>query len=301
MAKTVAQVFGMDNVKAVAPQKRTMDLIVPRTNVINSEQLLGIEVEVENYNGQVSWLDHCWNSHNDGSLRNNGIEFVTRVVAAHSAPCLLQNLMEEVLNKDCCFSPRTSIHVHFNMLPYSVDQVKNMVMLYTCFEPLFFRFIGRGRQKNIYCVPLIDTTMLQSFERVSLRDVAGRWVKYSSLNLLPLTTQGTIEARHMHGTFDTTKLCIWIRLWCKLIDYCLKQEITTVRKMIAGFDARTDYGTVLHNIFGNDIEYVKFREYPDIEKSIGVVKTCFVSPQTTTIILGDRNLEKADYFLFKAK
>lgn len=301
MAKTVGQAFGMEQPKVVSMSKRTSELVIPKTSAIDSSQEIGIEVEVENFQSNNYEQDYCWVNHNDGSLRNNGIEFVTRVVKASDSPYLLVDLMDKFLHKDCCFSPRTSIHVHFNMIPYTVDQVKNIVLLYSCFEPLFFRFTGRGRQKNIYCVPLIDTTLIQHFERSGLREVAARWTKYSSLNLLPLTTQGTIEARHMHGTFDVNKISIWIRLWCKLIEYCVKNEVTAVRKLIAGMSNTTDYGTLLRDIFGDDVQYMKYREFPDIERSVSTVKTAFVNPNTPGVLIGERDLEKAAYFLFKAK
>jgi len=300
MAKTVSQVFGMENIGHSELGKVAAVLEVPSTNVITSDQMLGIEVEVENYDA-VGKVDSVWRAHGDGSLRNGGTEFVTQPIKACDAPKALQNLLKDFLSPNCCFSPRTSVHVHFNMLPYSVDVVKNITMLYACFEPLFFRFTGRGRAKNIYCIPIVETSTLHHFERYALRDVAGRWSKYTSLNLLPLTTQGTIEARHMHGTFDVQKLCIWIRLWCKLIEYCLKNEVTTVRKLIAGMELETDYQQLLNQIFGDDAVHLKYRDWMDIEASVTTVKTAYTNIDTQSRVLAERDLEKGAYFTFKAK
>lgn len=262
---------------------------------IDSDQEIGIEVEVENHaiNKHPTSL---WMNKGDGSLRNNGVEWITMPVAARWAPHALKDLLGESLNQDCCFSPRTSIHVHFNMQKFDTAQVIDVVLLYTALEPLFFKYTGRGRIKNIYCVPLMDTSLITGMNSSTLGHIIDGWSKYTGLNILPLRELGTIEARHMHGTFDHRKVVIWIRLWIKLMEYCRKQGTPAIRRLLLELGPNTDYQQLLNDIFGVvDAGYLKYESPKDLARSVNVVKRAFLTP-TLWQTLVKQVTKTSDYF-----
>lgn len=276
MPKTILESFGLNKVT-------TYDASIhyakkgPLTEVIDSDIEVGIEVEVENH-----IMTHnpapVWVSKGDGSLRNNGVEWITHPMAARWAPHALADLLGSALSKDCCFSPRTSIHVHLNMQSFEVSHVTDAVLLYTVFEPLFYKFTGRGRIKNIYCVPLMDTNLITSMNTQQLARSIELWSKYTGLNIMPIRELGTIEARHMHGTFDHRKIVIWIRLWTKLLEYVRKTGTAAIRRMLLDLHQFTDYQQLLTSIWGTtDSMYLKYESWNDISRSVNVVKRAFLT------------------------
>lgn len=245
--------------------------------IVSSTCLVGIEVEVENAVGMVRSINPVWSTEADGSLRNNGIEFISRIIQAKDAPAAIHNLMNETLTDACCFSPRTSIHVHLDMSDKELGTSIDLALLYTCFEPLFYRFVGRGRMNNIYCVPIFKTRLIDQLAKNRADGKISRWTKYTGLNLLPLTKQGTVEFRHMHGTFDVRKVALWIRLITKLRDYVVATDSKSLRGMVLEFDETSDYRSLLFKIFDRDVEFLKYRGFSDIAASIDATKQAFAS------------------------
>ncbi len=146
----------------------------------------------------------------DGSLRNNGKEFLL-------PPATKQDLSDKFykFHRDVVvigeepFSARTSTHVHINMQQSTDQQTKNFLFLYAIFEPLAFAFVGDQRQQNIHCVPLWYTHM-PSYYKLNLPSIVSKWHKYTAFNLLPLSDKGTIEFRHLEGTSDVGRFSTWL-------------------------------------------------------------------------------------------
>lgn len=290
---TIREMYGLNPVKVFDPTKyyRGRESIEP----CKSTRSIGIEVEVENHAVKTHPDSGVWSNEPDGSLRNNGTEYITRPIAASFASLALQELLGQCLDeKECCFGPRTSIHIHVNMQDVAPNIVEDIILLYSVFEKLFFRFTGRGRIKNIYCVPLIDTECLNSMLTKELNATRGGWSKYSALNLLPIAEYGTIEFRHMHGTFDMKKVSIWIRLLTTLCDYVIGKG--GVREELKKMSQAYDFAGLLTVIFDKDAEYLKFHHVTDVMQGLGRMKTAFTNPNITTALLKARDL-KSPYFV----
>lgn len=261
---------------------------------IDSNEIIGIEVEVENING-VGRIRSMWQSKHDNSLRNNGVEFVSLPIRASDAPAALYSLMTETLGKDACFSPRTSVHVHLNFTDNEPEDVFNMVMLYAVFERLFYKMVGRQRIKNIYCVPLTETNLIPL---MALRGAKPDfWHKYAGLNLKPLADYGTVEFRHMHGTADVQKLCVWIDLITKLKAYCLKQGSSHLRPLIASMDDNFDFEKLLREIFGSTADYLKYTALDDVRFTYPVAKILVTKTGTTQLTLAREVSADSEYFM----
>lgn len=293
---TIRELFGQN---LVQPFKVTGLAAIAPPVKIESSEMVGIEIEVENVPRNAmdgNGLNRVWQITGDGSLRNNGAEFITRPIMASDAPRALEFLLTNYLGAGCCYSPRTSTHVHLNMQDFTETQVYDTVLLYTVFEKLFFKFAGRGRAKNIYCVPLYDTDLLtQLVEKSTARN---GWSKYTSLNLLPLQTYGTIEFRHMHGTRDTTKLSLWIALITKLKEYVRAHSTADIRSDIARMDDGYAYDELLKNIFGPYAEYLKYEGLHEI--TYLPAKQALTSGNTVKRIL-NACVYESDFFKFKGQ
>lgn len=171
----------------------------------------------------------------DHSLRNNGKEFISycgltgqQVLAG--VKFLFSELGPFATTPDPSY--RTSLHVHVNVLDFTVEEIKKVVLWYAFLEPMFFNMSG-NRNKNIFCVPLKDTYFSlakilnsgredKNQDKVSLYDYGhdgkgyffdwaiSRWMKYCAFNLLPIRTIGTIEFRHHAGSIDYNEIENWV-------------------------------------------------------------------------------------------
>jgi hypothetical protein len=296
MSKTVREYFGLN---AVAVQDCSK-IYGASADVIDSDLAVGIEVEVESFTAARNPNGNVWILKGDGSLRNNGVEFITMPISARYAPAALDDLLGKSLSKDCCFSPRTSIHVHVDMQSFETNQVMDVVLLYTLLESLFYKYAGRGRIKNIYCVPVFDTSMLRGqAARNHLGATTDAWSKYSGLNLLRLKDLGTMEFRHMHGTFDAHKVSIWIRLITKLCTFARNAGSEYIRKLCQSAEGAIDVPNLLRDVFGSDADYLKYRSFEDVRRGLDAVRLAFVSDKSFQTYRENAQAKRGAYFVAK--
>jgi len=184
-----------------------------KTHTEVSEQLYGIECEIESVRSHERIHTDLWEVKTDGSLRNNGLEFVSPPVPLSQAVVSFEHLHAKLIHHELAtkFSPRTSIHVHANCKNLDEKQVKNIILFYALFEEAFFLMVEPSRRDNIHCVALTDTHLSSRYHQ-PLGDLWSSWSKYTALNIKPLGTFGTIEFRHSHGHDDLRMFSDWLKV-----------------------------------------------------------------------------------------
>ena len=171
---------------------------------------MGCEFEIEDIKDHGAAAQYV-NIESDGSLRNNGYEYITKPLVVADVLQAFKDVHKEVKYGENAFTERTSIHVHVNCCNLTEEEVRNIVLLYALFEEGFFAMVTPGRRDNIHCVALTET-FLPGIYRTPLRTMGNKWHKYTALNLKPLAEQGTVEFRHMHGHGDYQLFAEWISL-----------------------------------------------------------------------------------------
>jgi len=161
----------------------------------------------------------------DGSLRNNGLEFVTRPVTYQRSLELFDYLHDNLKLGPEPYTPRTSTHVHVNVASMTGPQLKHFVLLYALFEPVFFAYAGEKRKHNIHCVPL-SYTLLPKYYNCSISTLIDSWSKYTAFNLKPVKTQGTVEFRHLFGTGDKKVYQRWLTMLMELWSFAFTRKTT---------------------------------------------------------------------------
>lgn len=176
---------------------------------------MGVEEELEGFTAEdiqtaSRHLAPLWTSHQDGSLRNGGVEFVTNGGLGgqdlYSAFERLTHLLANVVEYQDTF--RCSTHMHVDMLDFTVPQVVNFLLVYTACEPYLFEHCGQYRRSSNFCVPVGDSlpfhkTLISTlYEDCVATRYSGRYTnKYTALNLQPLFGSdrvrpiGTVEFR----------------------------------------------------------------------------------------------------------
>ena len=240
----------------------------PITNRLNNTPALGIELEYERF----EWEDipedeelslEYWVAATDGSLRDNGVELVSRPLFFDEVENALTEAEAVVGAFGAESSTRCGLHIHMNMRPYSIGQVWSLACLYAIIEPALFQTYAKGREDSIYAVPLWMNTRQQE---ALFRDICHvrnenlepqqpchtvQNSKYASLNFSSLAYFGTLEMRQPYCTNDFEAIRSWIdfvkRLYMKGISSHNPDHIITQYE-VYGLDQ-------LHiEIFGEVIE-----------------------------------------------
>lgn len=225
---------------------------LPSYPVVDKATYLGIEIEVENVL-QYAHSTPYWTMKEDGSLRNNGKEFITPPIRAHRVEQAVTTLLNSDLNMSVDFSERTSIHIHMNVRTLTPSQLYSLIMIYIMYEKAIFNFIGHSRDQNIFCNPLHTTTEANLFTNLEtdLYNCSRRWNKYTALNLNPITMMGTIEFRHMHGTKDIHKIMSWINMLLSMKKYVLKTDNDYIAQRILRMNTSSEYQGFCNEVFGS--------------------------------------------------
>lgn len=203
----------------------------------------GIELEYENVDlpGRNPRL---WTTTGDGSLRNNGVEFVSSVLSREEMPQAL-DLVEEFLRPlRPNPSPRCGIHVHLNMRPHTVGQLFSFLTAYVLLEPSIFQHFCPERLTSSFCVPLYKNNNVLSRaheavqsarrgERLPLSNLVNT-SKYSAMNLASLLRFGTVESRQLPATTDFRLLRRWINMLTRLYDNSVRY--TDPARVVAIYD-----------------------------------------------------------------
>ena len=246
----------------------------PPSNLILPEHVIGIEFEVENWTSEADRaLQSRFGEHTcicvaDGSLRNNGMEIVTKPMMAKDAMAFAKTFFD-LLPDNVDFSPRTSTHIHVNVRDFNTDQVTALVATYVCVERLLYKFVGNSRSKGIFCVPIIDSSLPSVMHNnTDLRVISNYWMKYSGLNLKPISKYGTVEFRHLGGTQDYTRLVDWLNLILGIVKFATENSLERVLERIYNLNSNSEYLLLLYDLYGpelasklvGDSDYVKYME-----------------------------------------
>lgn len=207
----------------------------------NADQdMVGIEIEYENSQSRSLSLenDGYWFLKLDRSLRNSGIEIVSR-------PLLLTELDAALSIANRCVSrtsldagPRCGLHIHINMLNTRLIDFYALAAQYALMEPTIFHEFAPLRERSAFCVPIYDQPFCYRQIFKDIQSARGKQVfhegnyitkheysplyftlstsKYSALNLGAFQQFGTLEFRQHPSTRDFGAIRRWIEFLCRL-------------------------------------------------------------------------------------
>jgi hypothetical protein len=236
----------------------------------NTSDFIGVEIEIEGcepdhgmasrrmlaaHLSSPSTLAGVWQVKRDGSLRNNGLEYVTVPIHASSLEFILTQLYAYLRQSypTCDFSDRCGIHIHTDCTGMSAQNLLDFLKLYIIFENPIFNFIGEERKGSNFCVPLhnfqpsrwFDHTQLSN-ERILHNIPSLDQAKYSALNPCRLVDLGTLEFRHLEGTWDVQRVVTFASIIQRMKYYAMSsgnsqriEEFITTANTISNFDQFT--------------------------------------------------------------
>lgn len=218
-------------------------------------QRFGIELEVENGSIPDAFSSqNFWTYIEDGSLRNSGLEFVSRPLASDELDVALRLFYGWMGRMDYTGSVRTSTHVHVNVLDHTMEELGAVLAAYSIVEPLLFKVCGSEREECIYCVPWYRADEQVGLAAQAINQQRSRYFgnacKYSSLYLEPLVRFGTLEFRHAPLFREQREIRLWIDL-IRRIAYDSIATWGTAEAVLQAYDNGCD--AFLNELFGEQL------------------------------------------------
>lgn len=268
MNKTIHELLGIAN-----PLPKNFPRALPQ-QIPYAPLLYGVELEIESVGDPEQWKVPGIVYERDGSLRNNGMEFITSPMTYSNLKYCLATFFTKNPITPANYSERTSIHVHTNCLNLTWEQVKALCLVYQVLEKLLFVWVGGDRDKNIFCVPWHQTNLTYKALKDD-HDVTKfrNWQKYTALNLLPLYTQGTVEWRHMYGHCDVQKILLWCQIINHIYAYVSVTSLEDVKKHIMTLNVSSEYNTLLTAIFKDLATHFLALPNYEMELEAGILNT----------------------------
>ena len=267
-------------------------LVLPKT-------LIGVEVEIEGMaailntlhsrkrsnpalsmykDNRGNWMfgGGFWQIKTDGSLRNNGVEFVTDKLFGEDLIHALDELGEFLLDNSCSISDRCGIHVHIDVRDLKPEEYERLILDYIIFEKILFKYCGINRQNNLYCLPFCRS---DHYKRV-MSDIShsiksgkkfvgfiSNFERYSALNLAATSKYGSLEFRQLPTTTDMSRVLDWINIIMCLKKNCFDNNSDNLHKEIS----KHGFSNYLEHIFGKHSSILDDSE-PDILEGIRLVQ-----------------------------
>jgi len=284
--------FMFEKNRNVFSYAESRDFVEPRT-------IIGVEVELEGmheasgfaHNGVPRRVDTglfsydsdtsgvlfgtgYWNVKSDGSLREGGVEFVTKKLFGKDLSMALDELNEylndEAESLDDIPSDRCSVHIHLDVTDLDKNEYARLLIDYAIFENVLFHYCGMDRKENLYCLPFAKSDdfkrtlshILTSVNKnIDFRKYVNGFPKYSALNLRATSTYGSLEFRLHGGTYDMMRVKQWINIIMCLKKNCRGNTAHNLHREIS----RYGIPNYLEKVFGH---YHRTLDYDECESDI---------------------------------
>lgn len=180
---------------------------------------VGVEIEVEGADLPL-YMDH-WKVVGDGSLKGEeNREYVLREpVKIDKLKDRLDYLKQQFIDNGARFDEtyRAGVHVHINVQDLTPKQLFNFITTYLVVEELLLTFCAKHRIGNHFCLRASDAGYLpqliwSAIEQRNLRMLHTDDIRYSSINLKPVTHYGSVEFRAHESTYDFNKIDRWANI-----------------------------------------------------------------------------------------
>jgi hypothetical protein len=205
---TVGEMLGFTVLNAIVKY----GVVIPVDQMVKNKAIVGIEIELEN---TQPLLLSSWNTTRDGSLRNDGYEYVSAPFVIDSAESVMEELSSN-LPRSAVASGRCGLHVHLNCLDLSIAELRELATVLYENERYLYSISG-NRHENYHCTPwhgsCNEVALLKFIKgKIDFNKFQQSCHKYSGINFVPLRDKGTIEFRMHKGSRDTKEIINWVNI-----------------------------------------------------------------------------------------
>jgi hypothetical protein len=266
----------------------------PDARLILPDCRIGVEFEFEGTGNvarerrlPVTPWSHYWEWHEEGSIREGGSEFAfIEPLFGRDAITAIEGLCNYANEHAWRATLRTGLHVHMDVRDLEVPQLVGFCVLYSIFEPVFYKWIGDNRENSHFCIPwykaegsiLEAADIIRSASKpeavnehgisLPLLDSAERYNRYSGMNLQALFRFGSVEARQMKTTTDVDRILKWVNVLMALKRATLRvpQSDVAIVRMVENMGPRL----ALRELLGDQFEFLVYRGFEGDVIDIGI-------------------------------
>lgn len=219
-----------------------------RGNLVGSRAVFGkafgIEIEIENFLIGDSWNPRYWTFKGEPSLRNNGIELISKPSKFEDRKVVTDEVTQLVKWSTTVPQPsiRCSTHIHINVSDLTLRDVIKAAGLFYLLENNLISTQSRYRKGNLFCLTLSDAGFIKQFWHNTINRPASfqnqfsqQSAKYSALNFATITRIGTIEFRFLSPILDPKLLRFWIECFQSIVDYGVSAK--SLKDIVDTYDA----------------------------------------------------------------
>jgi len=274
-----------DNIGSIFDKTKNIFSYEESTEFVEPRCIIGVEVELENMRQASGYAMHgfprnraiadqhfsfdsdtsgvmfgvgYWNVKSDGSLRNDGVEFVSKKIFGKDlslALTELHNYLEDKREHYPKISDRCSVHIHLDVTDLDKNEYARLLIDYAIFENVLFNYCGVHRKENLYCLPFAKSdefkrTLSHILTSVSkdleFKKYVNSFPKYSALNLNATSKFGSLEFRLHGGTYDMLEVKEWINIIMCLKKNCIGNSSYNLHREISRFGI----SNYLEKVFG---------------------------------------------------
>lgn len=206
----------------------------------------GVEIELENIQRPVRVAG--WKQEHDGSLRDNGREFIfDGAKTLGESEKLLAALHKSFQDNDIRpkASNLTSTHIHIDVRDLTVEQLLSFIACLMVIEPDLMAASGVDRQNNYFALSTSESDhrlrdLMQVHDADSLRRFIHRQrvldARYCGINFNSIHNHGTVEMRYLCGQADPRNVMPWLVFYNNLKD--LAQEDVDFQALFTSISER---------------------------------------------------------------
>lgn len=214
----------------------------PDNNLVLPTCRLGLEFEFEGVSAKAAHPKDAWSAywtqHRDGSLHDNGLEFVfSEPLWGLDATDAIRALCKWAIAHKFKTSIRTGLHVHVDVRDLNRMELARLNVIYALFERAVYRFAGNNREENVFCLPWYKSDHMAAHVNTISSDTTDIRVasealaqeKYGGLNLDTLARFGSVEFRHALSTTDVAWVMRWVNVCLSFKRAAQKLDATPVQ------------------------------------------------------------------------
>lgn len=257
------------NVGSTIGKTPDVRMFSPSNQLVLPNCYIGVEAELERV-GNVS-LDGLWHTKSDGSLHDNGLEYVfSQPLFGNDIINALDQLESAFTSSPPSISNDTSLHIHVDIRDLSWEQLWKFIMLYIIYEQVLFNYCSPDRENNIFCLStkrakriittysrLLDIIKNEAYsDSMYLLNEVGR---YGGINIAAITHFGSLEFRGHKGEWQKEPILRWINILMCLKKAAMDDTIPWERPYVMikneGAFTFTTY------VFGEYADYLNFPDF----------------------------------------
>lgn len=192
----------------------------------NAIKNAGLKVQIEGYNHD-DHVDGTWKIVEDGSVRG-GHEIVSPILSGEEGLKEAMRVANAVEAAGATINRSCGLHVHFNALDLTVEELRMICKRYMAHEAEIDKFMPQSRRAdaNRFCLSLkrffANNRAFETAKNATAL-AASQGSRYCKVNLKAYLVHHTIEFRQHSGTVDAQKIACWVRFLDEFITESIRQ------------------------------------------------------------------------------